>query len=357
MNHLNKIIVKPLVIYREYDISISVGQTFTDEIVNLLKRTIYGTKGPKYQHTGQEAKLANLKSPIFFTLKNKEEIIGFYCLCEREVRVGAKESFLGYYGRYLAVDKHFQGNSYGTLIKKVAIKYVEANSKSPCIFYSYIEENNTRSLNISKTLGFQSISTLETIIFSRLYPKKNKNISRLNSTELPTILSKLESQNSTTILRTFENINYQDNYFVIEEKGVIVAGLQANPVRWKIKEMEGVSGKILLKVLPHIPILKRLINPEKYDFLAIERFFVESGYEQYLYDLLEGILHQFAMTSALIQLDNKSPILKLFKEKGNLGLLNSLKKDFKTHVMIKTFNCDSSLIKEGEAYISSFDFT
>ena len=356
MNHLNKIIIESLIIHQVDDISISVGQTFNDEVVNLLKRTIYGTRGPKYQHTGQEIKLANLKNPIFFTLKNKERVIGFYCLCEREIRVG-KEHFLGYYGRYLAVDEHFQGNNYGRLLKKVAIEYVEAKSTSPSIFYSYIEENNTRSLNISKALGFESISTLKTIIFSRLYPKKNTNISRLHQSEIPTILSKLESQNSATILRSFENINYQDNYFVIKEKGTIVAGFQANPVCWKIKEMEGISGKILLKVLPYIPILKRLINPEKYDFLAIEGLFVENGYDDYLYELLEGILHQFAMTSALIQLDSKSPFLKLFKEKGNLGLLNSMKKDVKTHVMIKAINGDKSIIKAGKVYVSSFDFT
>ena len=356
MNHLNRIIVKPLIIHRQGDISIAVGQAFDGEIVNLLKRTIYGTKGPKYQHTGQEMKLNNLKNPIFFTLKNTKEIIGFYCLCEREVMVGVGH-YLGYYGRYLAVDEQFQGNNYGTLLKKVAVEYVETNAVSPSIFYSYIEENNTRSLNISKALIFESVSTLETIIFSRLYPKENKNISRLNSTELSTILSKLESHNSTTILRTFENINYQDNYFVIKKKGVIVAGLQANPVRWKIKEMEGIGGKILLKILPHIPILKRLINPEQYDFLAIEGIFMESKYEEYLYDLLEGVLYHFNMTSILIQLDSKSPFLKLFKEKGDLGLLNSMKKDVKTHVMIKAINCNKSVITSGEVYVSSFDFT
>jgi hypothetical protein len=356
MNHLNKIIVKPLVIHQAGDISISVGQTFDDEVINLLKRTTYGTKGPKYQHTGQEVKLANLKSPIFFRLKNKEQTIGFYCLCERKVMV-EKEILIGYYGRYLVVDVHFQDNNYGALLKKLATKYLESNSQSPSILYSYIEENNTRSLNISKSLGFESISTLKTIIFSRLYPKESKNVHRLNHSEIPTILSKLESHNSTTILRTFENINYQDNYFVIKVNDVIVAGLQANPTRWKIKEMDGMSGKILLKILPRIPLLRRLINPEKYDFLAIEGIFIENDYEEYLYDLLEGVLHQFNMTSALIQLDSKSSLLKLLKERKNLGLLNSLKKDVNTHVMIKTINYDKSIIKEREVYISSFDFT
>ncbi len=222
--------------------------------------------------------------------------------------------------------------------------------------YSYIEENNTRSLNISQKLGFSSITTLETVLFSRLYPKEDNRVTRIDEVELPAILEKLKSQNAHTILRNFENINYQNNYFVLKENGRIVAGLQANPTRWKIVEMEGIGGKILLNVLPHIPILKRLINPQKYEFLAIEGIFVEYGSGEFLYPLIEGVLHHFSVTSALIELDSKSPILEMFKKKQNLGLLNAFKNGVKTHVMIKSFHCDLP-IPHGESYVSAFDFT
>lgn len=356
MNHLNRIIVENTIIHETEEVSISVGNTFDTSIIALLQETVYGTKGPKYQHTGQELKLQNLKNPLFFKLQKQDKMIGFYCLCEREVRAG-NEHFLGYYGRYLAVDKNHQGNNYGKLLKKVAVGYVEFHSTSPSVLYSYIEENNTRSFNISQKLGFSSVTTLETIIFSRLYPKADRRVSRINGQELNEVLENLEMQNARTILRTFENINYQNNYFVIKQNGRIVAGLQANPVRWKIRSMEGIGGKIMLKVLPHIPILKRLINPDKYDFLAIEGLYVKPGLEDCLYPLIEGVLNHFSMSSALFQLDSKSQYLQVFKEKKQLGLLNAIKKEVKTHVMIKTLNVGDSSIIEGEAYISSFDFT
>ncbi len=355
MNHLERIIVKNSIFYQEGQITITVGQTFDDFAVALLKKTIYGTKGPKYQHTGQEVKLRDIKNPIFFILRRKDETIGFYCLCEREIGVGT-EKYLGYYGRYLAVDENYKGNGYGKLLKKVAVEYVETHGSSPSVLYSYIEENNTKSLIISQKMGFASITTLDTVVFSRLYPKADNRVSRINKIELPAILEKLESQNADTIFRTFENINYQNNYFILKENGRIVAGLQANPARWKIIEMAGLGGKILLKVLPNIPILKRLINPENYDFVAIEGIFIESGSDEFLYPLMEGVLHHFSMTSALFELDSKSKILKIFKDRGNLGLLNAVKKDVKTHVMIKSFN-NKLRIPNGEAYVSSFDFT
>jgi L-amino acid N-acyltransferase YncA len=355
MNHLDRIVVKKSVIYQEGLFTITVDKTFDNTILALLRKTIYGTKGPKYQHTGQELKLQNLKNPIFFTLRKQDETIGFYCFCEREIWIDT-EKYLGYYGRYLAVDENHQGNGYGKLLKKNATEYVESNGTSPSVLYSYIEENNTRSLNISQKLGFISISTLETIIFSRLYPRADNRGTRIDEVELPELLKKLESQNTHTILRTFENINYQNNYFVLKENGRIVAGLQANPTRWKIVEMGGVGGKILLNVLPHIPILKRLINPQKHDFVAIEGIFIETGSDELLYSLIEGVLHQFSVTSALIELDSKSSILEIFKKKQNLGLLNAFKNEIKTHVMKKSFNCNLP-IPHGEAYVSSFDFT
>jgi L-amino acid N-acyltransferase YncA len=355
MNHLDPIVVKKSVIYQEGLFTITVDKTFDNTIFALLGKTIYGTKGPKYQHTGQKIKLQDLNNPIFFTLREQGETIGFYCLCEREIWIGT-EKYLGYYGRYLAVDKNHQGNGFGKLLKKNATEYVESNGTSPSILYSYIEENNTRSFNISQKLGFTSITTLETVLFSRLYPKVDNRVARIDEVELREILEKLESQNTHTILRTFENINYQNNYFVLKENGKIVAGLQANPTRWKIVEMAGMGGGILLNVLPHIPILKRLINPQKHDFVAIEGIFIETGSDELLYSLIEGVLHQFSVTSALIELDSKSSILEIFKKKQNLGLLNAFKNEIKTHVMKKSFNCNLP-IPHGEAYVSSFDFT
>jgi L-amino acid N-acyltransferase YncA len=355
MNYLDRISVKKSVIYQEGLFTITVDKTFDNIILALLGKTIYGTKGPKYQHTGQKIKLQDLKNPIFFTLREQGETIGFYCLSEREILIGT-EKHLGYYGRYLAVDEKYQGNGFGKLLKKKAVEYVESNSISPSVLYSYIEENNTRSFNISQKMGFETISTLETVLFSRLYPKADNRVARIDEVELAEILEKLELQYSHTILRTFENINYQNNYFVLKENGRIVAGLQANPTRWKIVEMGGVGGKILLNVLPHIPILKRLINPQKHDFVAIEGIFIETGADELLYSLIEGALHHFSVTSALIELDSKSSILEIFKKKQNLGLLNAFKNEIKTHVMIKSFNCNLP-ISHGEAYVSSFDFT
>lgn len=344
-------------IYREGELTINYAKSYTQSSIDLLKKAIYGTNGPKYQHFGQSEKLQDLKNPHFFELFLDRKLVGFYCICERDISRGDFK-LLGFYGRYLAIDTEYQGNKYGQLLKNEAVKHLESQQKVPAVFYSYIEENNIRSLKISKNEGFVSTSVLKTTIFTRLFPKKAIGFERIDATEIQKIKSLLEGKNIRQSFKNLENIGYQNNYFVIKRNGEIVAGLQANPVKWKIHSMEGLGGFVIMNILPKIPILKRLINPEKYEFLAIEGFYFKDNPAD-LCPLLESVLSFFGMSSALFQLDSKDDLLQFFTKKGDLGILNSIKKDTKTYMMIKAIGFDwrQSQLADCATYVSSFDYT
>ena len=345
-----------VIIFQNNEVKIVLEESPNNDAIRLLQKSIYGTNGPKYIHTGQEIKVPNLKNPLFFRLIKDHQTIGYYCLCKRNFTKN-EQQVVGYYGRYLAVDKNHQGKQFGKLLKKVAINFVEKNEEKPYILYSYIEENNTKSLKISEQEGFYSLATLNTTLFTRISPKLNPFLERLKGEEEDGLIKLLEKKFEGYIFRNFENINYQNNYFVIKNNGEIVAGLQANPVRWKIVEMEGLGGAILMNLLPYLPVMKKIFNPKAYDFLAIEGVYLKEGFEHELYPLIEGVLNQFSVYSALFQLDTNDYLNKIFTEKANLGILNAMKKDFKTHVMVKLKGIEK-LKNEGEiVYVSSFDFT
>ena len=181
---------------------------------------------------------------------------------------------------------------------------------------------------------------------------------RIKGEDISIIKSLLNEKYKEYSFKTLENIGYSDNYFVIKRNGEIMAGVQANPVKWKIHSMEGIGGFIITNILPNIPILKRLINPEKYEFLAIEGYYFKDNPSD-LYTLLESVLSYFHLNSALFQLDYKDDLLKFFNEKGSLGILNAIKKDTKTHVMIRPigFEWQQSQLADSTAYVSSFDYT
>lgn len=53
-------------IYRNGELILTAGGTIDPAAIDLLKRTIYGTKGVRYQHTNQETKIHELANPLFF---------------------------------------------------------------------------------------------------------------------------------------------------------------------------------------------------------------------------------------------------------------------------------------------------
>jgi RimJ/RimL family protein N-acetyltransferase len=350
--HLNK------TIFREDRLRISVRSFASPETVDLLQRTVYGKHGPRYRQTGQEVKVHHLTNPYFFDLYADEQLVGTYCLSGRQVQLpaGLTQSF---YGRYFSIDPLFNGKGYGSLLKSRAIQYLEKRMHPPFLFYSYVEESNERSMRISKKDGYQSLAVLDAILFSRLYPKADARVSRLSENELSIIQSLLASTYQDYTLVQFDQVYYLQNYFVLKEKGEVIAGIQANPIRWQIVDMPGLSGQFVVRLLPHLPLLRRLFNPHDHRFAVLEAAYVQPGREDALFSLMESVLAHFGLTSALWVQDVNSPFYPMVTS-GKLGLLNAMQKSIRTHVMVKPIGLKENQIKlhpQQPIYVSGFDLS
>ncbi|GAB3716532.1 hypothetical protein GCM10027592_57890 [Spirosoma flavus] len=99
-------------VYRKDDLVLTVSDVADPAAVDLLKRTIYGTKGVRYQHTNQATKIHDLLNPRFFQLRQAGQLVGIYCLDERLLDLGTQQ-VTGFYGRYLAVEESHSGKGYG----------------------------------------------------------------------------------------------------------------------------------------------------------------------------------------------------------------------------------------------------
>jgi RimJ/RimL family protein N-acetyltransferase len=333
-------------IFSKKECKILVSNQIGNDGLLLLKNTTYGTSGPKYTHTNQVERTENLSNSYFFKLYFNNKLIGLYCLCKRFV-----QNKNAYYGRYFTILPEFQSHGYGLILKDEAVKYIESIDNSKPNIYSYIEENNKKSLQVSQKLGFVISGRLETIIFTRFYPKSSANFSKASELELKEIHAVLKEKYYKYHFNNLEKIGYLDNYFILKKNGNIVAGIQANPVTWIIDGMEGITGFFLLNILPKIPILNKVFNPSKFEFLAIEGIF---GSIEAIFELLEATLNHFSIYSAMLQLDVNDPYLIGFKNKGKLGLLNFLKKPTKT-LLITKYPINQSPNEPN--YVSSFDYT
>ena len=247
-------------------VSIKQSEKVTPEVITLLKNTLWGTPGQtQYQHLETEKTIHDIHSPIYFNLERLDSLLCTVCLAGREVNIDERQ-IDSHYVRYLAANPAINSNGKrkNVSIRKESRGFVkqfmeevflkEAIENKKPLFYAYVESDNEQSMHLCEYYGFRRVSTMTTMAFSRFSPKISKNIRRALPAEQKQIREEIIKQYPQHNFMYLEHIFYKDNYFVAEVDGKIVAGVQSNPMRWAFRNLPGISGKLLLKILPHIII-------------------------------------------------------------------------------------------------------
>lgn len=356
-------------------VSIDQSENYTPEILDLLKKTLWGTPGnTQYKHLGTEKTIADIKSPEYFSLQRNGKLLCTVCLSGRKVNIGENE-YQGSYVRYLASNTSIQGNverqsslhnkEHNGMIKSFMEKVFSqgmipvSDDEIKPLYYGFVESDNEQSLKLCSCFGFHSVRKLTTLLFSRFFPSPSLKVRKARQSEFGEIKEKVRRQYSNHNFLYFEYLFYNDNYFVAEENGKIVAGVQANPMSWSFKNLPGISGKILLKILPHIPLMKKLFNPAKFDFSAMEGIFFEEGYEWILDELFETVLFTQRRNTAMIWMDTGCPVLKDIKKKCKLGIMNVLNSTGSGEIIVRSDSLSEAeikVLKNNPMYLSCFDF-
>lgn len=356
-------------------VSITQSETYTPEILDLLKKTLWGTPGgTQYKHIGTENTIADIQSPEYFSLERFGKLLCTVCLSGRHVNIG-ENIFQSSYVRYLASNptitgkgdknKHHTVKEHHGMIKSFMDNVfsqganTDNNSGKKSLYYAYVESDNEQSLNLCSCFGFKSVRRLTTLLFSRFYPKTSPRVRRAVKNEYDEIRNKIAKQYSSHNFLYLGNIFYRDNFFVAEEGGKIVAGVQSNPMSWSFKNLPGFSGKIILKVLPHLPLLKKLFNPVKFDFCAMEGIFCEEGYEWILNELFETVINIQGRNTAMIWLDVNCPFHKKIRKHCRLGVMDFLNSAGYGEIIVRGENLSEKEWEELRTlpmYLSCFDF-
>lgn len=343
-------------LYERDLLSLTVSAQIDERAIALIQQTTYGTEGVRYRQTGQENKINRLHNPYFFHLYQHQELIGLYCLDQRPVGFPGA-SFPGYYGRYLAVREDVQGKGYGQLLKTCAVDYIGQNASAPYLFYSYIEAKNTRSMAASLKENFTSVAQVKTFMFRRFSPKIDARFKEASLTHPAQIQKLVQIQYAKYGFQNFLNINYQNQYFTLEEGGHVLAGVQANPIFWTLVHIPGKLGPFIKYVAPFVPGLRRFFNPSRQAFVALEGVYVQNGRTELLPILLESVLAHFNLHTAMWQIDEKDPLIRLLTN-PQMGPFSQFQPGVTTHVMVKSVGLHPTVeLGKDPAYVSCFDYS
>jgi len=366
-----------------YDLRYEVVTDPGEDIRKHISNTILGTPGGMlYRLKDSIKKLDELKNPFFLTLRKGHRLLGTVGLVHRMVK-NANITYSSYYVRYFSIfapmrsksrSKKKESPKRNLLLKQSNLKEKivgffnnmhDLNDKSmdkeiKTISYAFIEKENYRSMDFSSMIRYETVRELNAIFFSRFFPKEKKNVGRILPEEREKLIESLKEMYSEYTMFFTDNLFYNDQYFVLRQGDEIVAGVQANPVEFEIFEMPGFTGKVLMNILPKLPLLSRLFQPGKFRFAAFEGIYYKPGHERFLIPLFESVCAKYGMNIGVTWLDNGSMIFHHLKKIGRMGFFGKLKKTVPGAVRLKFFNVpeeERMNFCKKPAYISAYDIT
>jgi hypothetical protein len=256
-----------------------------------------------------------------------------------------------------------------SLLRKTAAPYLQRPGENlknlpagteKSLVYAYIEKENFQSVQFAVQNEFETVRKFTTYIFSRFIPHRNANVHKLQNHEKEEVRKLLFEFYSDHTLFMDQNLFYRDNYLVYKQNGAIVAGIQANPDGWEVKDMGGIFGKFLVRVVPYIPIVNRVFNPAKLKFVAGDYIFWKPGYETVLQDLFAASCSINKTRILMTWSDTGSKLIKTFDSYIDQGYIGKMISRVEVDVKVK-FNGyepgENEIFYKNPTFISAFDST
>lgn len=330
-----------------------------EEAIEFLDGIAWGNDGAVYEHKNTQEHIRLLHRPTLVAIRDAQQIQGTAVFCQTPVSAGA-QTYNCYYIRYFASSPAIRGQG---VVKKYAVKVMEVireDETEKSVFFACIEKGNRASYRAVESAGYQNIGTIKTVGFSRFFPKQSPRLQRVRGIAArQEVLALLQEQFQAHALVQFNSLFLHDDYFVLRENGEVVAGCQFHRVHWVVNRMAGFSGKVIMKVVPHMPLLNQLFNPERFEFLAFEGIYCRPGYEKRLYELFEGLLAQEGLKSAMLWLGESCPLRQRLLARGHLGLLHRFVKDSDVYILAAFHDLSAAEIedlKQRPLFASAFDY-
>lgn len=372
---------KEILNYKDLDIKIS--DFANEDILFLLNNTVLGSEG------GMRYSLQNINTRIneygdkirFISLYLKGQLAGTIGACYRITGQG-KLKVPSSYLRYLAFQPLYQseqtaGGSRRELKREEKedsfryrvlelfgkphmLGFEPAPGDGKHILYAFIESMNERSKNLVHQAGYEYVRSFLTVAFSRFSPVVKKGVEPLPAGEIPFMTQLLNEFYRDYSLFTTEYAFLNRKYYVLREKGEIIAGAAAIPSAYKIFHIPGVWGWVITKVLPETPFYKRIFKPDMFRFLVFDAIYCKEGMESRLPDLFESMCASEGFNTGLTWLDDRSRLYEELRTGAGMGALNRMLNAKPGLVYIRFVNFseeEKDIFFDSPAYISGFDFS
>jgi len=364
-------------------LEVRISDHANEGILEILNHAIQGSEGGlRFSLQNIAPRIAAYKDQIrFVSLYKKKQITGTVGSCFRVSGQGNLRYPTSYL-RYLAFQSTYQSDLNWRERRKESKKPDKDDSfkqKTLEIFskphllelndvfegdkhisYAFVESMNERSKNLVNQAGYEYIRSFLTIAFSRFYPKSDKRVFKLSDEEKGKMESLLLEYYRDYSFFTTEYSFFGDRYYVLKEGDEIIAGVNAIPSVYKVYDVPGIWGWVMMKILPKAPYYRKLFRPGEFRYLVFDAIYCKEGREDLLANLFESACAAEGFHTGLTWLDDRSQLYDKIKTGARMGALNRMLNAKPGLVYTKFINLtqeEKDYFYDAPAYISGFDFS
>lgn len=321
----------------------------TEEIICLLESVTLGTDGAHYRHLDTRERIQDADNPLFLSMERHEKVLSNITFCRREKQ---------WYIRYFAFDEAIQagGNAKSSskngLLKRELNHFFEEQLRSGEVesFYAYIDPRNVKSLWISEHFSFNTVAKIATQTYSSVRKPKMGRVKRDPSpNDIP---SEISGHFGSQRYYHTAQLEKGTHYFIRGEHGELLAFAKTTVANWEIKRLPGKFGRGLVKVIPFVPFLNRLIKPNAHRFVVPEAVFVKNNDPALFHELFDGILAHEQQRVIIWWVDENDPTYSTMRSDMRWGLLHRLVGVNEVHLVERSLDAKPNAIH----YTSGFDF-
>jgi len=288
--------------------------------LDLLGRTVWGSRDLRYRIHDIPARLGRMTRPYFLSLE-RHGTLAAVCVLNRRQSGLLGVSVDAFHFAMLATEPAFSGQGLAGLLAEQAGEFCRTRIRAPGAAYAYIESSTDYSIRISQRLGTSLEAVLPLTVFSRLRPADDPRAGPIEAHEAEPVAKRLAKLYDGHLFTDFGDSVLPEEYHVLRRGGAIVAGAQAERLNWSVESLPGIAGWAVTRLLPRLPPLRRLLNPANLELLRFGNLLAEPGREDDLLRLLEAILARHKAPLGLILLDARSPVYRRIRAHGALGML------------------------------------
>jgi hypothetical protein len=364
-------------------LEVRVSDHANEGILDILNHAVQGSEGGlRFSLQNIAPRIAAYKDQIrFISLYKKNQVTGTVGSCFRVSGQG-KLRYPTSYLRYLAFQSTYQSDIGWRKRRKELIKPEKDDSfkkKTLEIFgkphlldlndvfegdkhimYAFLESKNERSKNIVQQAGYEYIRSFLTVAFSRFNPHFDKRVSRLRDDEKAEMESLLREYYMDYSFFSNDYSFFGDKYYVLKEGNKIIAGVSAIPSAYKVYDIPGIWGWVMMKVLPKTPYFRRLFRPGEFRYLVFDAIYCKKGEEEKLGKLFESACTAEVFHTGLTWLDDHSQLYDKMRTVVRMGALNRMlnaKPGLVYSRFINLSETEKEYFYNAPAYISGFDFS